>query len=67
MALLLFCATTFAVAPVAGFGWLLMVMGVAQCERERKNMRSLYLATFSLILIYREIPWASLLVTWAAA
>ncbi len=59
--LLLFCVTTYALATVAGFGWLLLAMGVAQCEPERRGTRLLYLAAYALILGYREIPWASLL------
>ena len=51
--LILFCATTYAVAPVEGFGWLLIAMGVAQCEPERRTTRTLYLAAFALILLYR--------------
>ena len=31
-ALLAFCATTYALAPVAGFGWLIATMGLAQCR-----------------------------------
>ena len=54
-ALLLFCATTYAVAPVAGFGWLLLAMGVAQSEGRR--VRWLYLAVFALLVFHREIPW----------
>ena len=63
--LMLFCATTYAVAPVAGFGWLLIVMGLAQCEPQRKAIRSLYLLSFCLILFYKEIPWAYLLIKWS--
>jgi len=59
--LLLFCATTYAVATVEGFGWLLLAMGVAQCDPARRTTRLLYLACFALILFYREIPWAGLL------
>jgi len=59
--LLLFCATTYAVATVDGFGWLLIAMGVAQCPPERGRTRALYLAVFALILCYREMPWLSLL------
>ncbi len=57
--LLIFCATTYAVAPVEGFGWLLVAMGVAQCSDERVRTRALYLTVFALILVYREIPWAT--------
>ena len=61
VALLMFCSTTYAVATVEGFGWLLISMGVAQCEPERRTTRWLYLGAFLLILFYREIPWALLL------
>jgi hypothetical protein len=59
--LIAFCATTYAVATVEGFGWLLISMGVAQCDTHRPRTRLLYLASFALILIYREVPWARLL------
>jgi hypothetical protein len=58
-ALLVFCAATYAIAPVAGFGWLLLAMGVAQCESARRRL--LYLAVFALVVIYREVPWLALL------
>jgi hypothetical protein len=58
-ALLGFCAATYAIAPVAGFGWLLLAMGVAQCESAR--LRALYLAVFALVLFYREVPWLAFL------
>ena len=54
-ALLFFCAGTYAIAPVAGFGWLLLAMGVAQSEGRRT--RWLYLAVFALVIQHREIPW----------
>jgi hypothetical protein len=56
--LLFFCVTTFAIATVEGFGWLLIAMGVAQCSVERQTVRLLYLGTFGLIVFYREVPWA---------
>ncbi len=59
--LLAFCATTYAVAPVEGFGWLLIAMGVAQCGPGWGATRALYAGTFVLILFYREVPWAVLL------
>lgn len=58
--LLLFCVTTYAVAPVAGFGWLLLAMGTAQCA-QRQRLRLLYLAAFAILLVYRELAWATLL------
>jgi len=59
--LILFCVTTYAVATVDGFGWLLIAMGVAQSEVERPRIRTAYLATFALIFFYREIPWLTYL------
>jgi hypothetical protein len=59
--LILFCATTYAVATVEGFGWLLVAMGIAQCAPERAVVRLGYLGAFALILVYREIPWATML------
>jgi hypothetical protein len=63
-ALLLFCATTYALAPVAGFGWLLAAMGLAQCERRQRLLRGSYVAVFILILLYSEFPWTSVLADW---
>jgi hypothetical protein len=54
-----FCATTYAVATVDGFAWLLLAMGVVDCEKPRA--RAGYVLVFALILFYREVPWASLL------
>lgn len=59
--LLFFCATVYAVATVAGFGWLLLTMGVAQSDPERPYLRPLYLGAFLLILLYREVPWVRIL------
>jgi hypothetical protein len=59
--LLVFCATTYAVATVDGFGWLLISLGVAQCRPGRHTTRALYLAAFALVLFYREVPWTTLL------
>jgi hypothetical protein len=51
--LLLFCATTYAIAPVVSFGWLLLAMGLAQCELEASRIRAAYLAVFALLIFYR--------------
>jgi hypothetical protein len=51
--LLLFCASTYAIAPVVSFGWLLLAMGAAQCAPEASRMRVAYLAVFALLLFYR--------------
>ena len=60
--LLLFCWSAYSFGSVTGFGWLLLTMGVAQCDRERKLARFLYLFTFVLILVFARTPWSSLLV-----
>lgn len=60
-ALLTFCAITYAVAPVAGFGWLLLVMGAAQTRDGQVWLRRGYVASFLLVLFYSEVPWAGLL------
>ncbi len=63
--LVVFAATTFAVASVAGFGWLLMTLGLAQCGAERPRARGLYLAAFFLILVYEWVPWSDALAAWS--
>jgi hypothetical protein len=58
--LLAFCVGTYAIAPVAGFGWLLLAMGAAQTEPTQVRTRWLYLAAFALLVVYRELPWLAL-------
>ena len=50
-----FAGLTYAVAPVAGFGWLLAAMGLAQCQREHV-LRLAYVAVFVLVTVYAETP-----------
>ena len=64
VSLLLFCGITYAIAPVAGFGWLLLTMGVALCRPDQRVLRATYVATWFLVLFYSEIPWANLIVNW---
>ena len=52
--LLIFCITTYAVAPVPGFGWLLVSMGLAQCGNNTR-VRVAYICTFFIILFYYEV------------
>lgn len=59
--LIAFCATTYAVAPVPGFGWLLVVMGIAQADERQGWVRPGYLVAWALILAYEYVPWASML------
>jgi hypothetical protein len=60
-AILAFCVVTYAFAPVAGFGWLLLVMGAAQADPEQLWLRRTYVAVFLVVLFYAEVPWAALL------
>ena len=59
--LLLFCWTAYSFGSVTGFGWLLLTMGVAQCDDGRRRARFLYLATLVLVLIYARTPWSNFL------
>jgi hypothetical protein len=56
--LLVFAVTTYAVAPVVGFGWLLMILGITQANRPQDGAwRVGYLAAFVLIRAY-DFPFA---------
>jgi len=59
--LVLFCFITYAVAPVASFGWLLLSMGVVQSERAN-GVHLWYLAAFAALVFYDQVSWAWLLV-----
>jgi len=61
--LLIFCITTYAVAPVPGFGWLLVSMALAQCEK-KMIVRITYIFTFFIILFYYEVPMWRILVDY---
>jgi hypothetical protein len=60
-ALLVFCVTTYALAPVAGFGWLLATMGLAQTRPDQRITAGAYVAAFILVVLYSEIPWTGVL------
>lgn len=59
--LLLFCAGTYLLAPVAGFGWLLLSMGVAQTDPAWRRLRLAYVAVFAFVLLATRWPWLELL------
>lgn len=59
LSLLLFCVGTYAIAPVPGFGWILLSMGATQVP-EKSKLRYLYVACFLLLLFYRENSWRDL-------
>lgn len=56
--LLLFAFTTYAVASVSGFGWLLMAMGAAQTRPSERLARFGYVAGIFVIEAYSLLPWA---------
>lgn len=62
--LLTFCVVTYAFAPVAGFGWLLLIMGLAMCQPDQKRLCVAYVLVYFLILLYSETPWAGLILDW---
>jgi hypothetical protein len=64
VSLLAFCAVTYAFAPVAGFGWLLLTMGLALCEPGAVVLRAVYVASWFLVLLHSEVPWTELLAGW---
>ncbi|MCH2129721.1 MAG: hypothetical protein MK179_11285 [Pirellulaceae bacterium] len=57
--LLLFAVTTYLVAPVKGFGWVLMLLGMGQCQPQQRFFRIAYLVVFLLIQAYTG-PWSRL-------
>jgi hypothetical protein len=59
--LIIFCITTYAVATVEGFGWLLIAMGVAQSDSDKWKIRIAYITAYVLIIFYKEVPWIDLL------
>ena len=59
--LLLFCLITYALAPVAGFGWLLLAMGLTLEGADRGVLRILYVAAWLIVLVYAEVPWAGVI------
>jgi hypothetical protein len=56
LALIVFVLSTYSVATVVGFGWLLIVMGLTQVSFRVKYLRPAYLIMFLLLPIY-EIPF----------
>jgi hypothetical protein len=59
--LAMFALITYATAPVAGFGWLLAAMGLAQCDRRQPALRLMYVAVFVVVTLYSETPLVSAL------
>jgi hypothetical protein len=61
--LIFFAITTYSVATVRGFGWMLMLLGMAQTDEHERKWRLAYLAVFVLIQLY-TLPASSLWETW---
>jgi hypothetical protein len=55
--LLVFCAATYPIAPVAGFGWLLLAIGVSQAPSS-PQWRAAYVGVWVGVLAGTELPWA---------
>ena len=62
--LITFTATTYLAAPVLGFGWLLLVLGLAQCRSTVGHLRVLYVAAFVAVRI-GATPILDLASRWA--
>jgi hypothetical protein len=52
--LILFSVVTYAIAPVAGFGWLLVSMGLAHTKTTETRARLAYFAAFLIVMLYAE-------------
>jgi len=58
--LLLFVFSTYLFAPVIGFGWLMIILGVAQLGPAATRMRLVYLLSIVVLQAYKY-PWPSLI------
>ena len=56
--LLVFCVSTYALAPVVGFGWLLLTMGLASVDPENRTLRATYVTAWLLVLAYLITRWS---------
>lgn len=63
LSLLTFAATTYALANVGGFAWILLIMGLAQVGDDRASWRLGYLGVLGLVILYQLNPMG-LLVAW---
>jgi len=60
LALLAFCVLTYAVAPVAGFGWLLLSMGLTDVPPEERGLQRAYAVALLLVLLFTELDWSAM-------
>lgn len=59
--LIIFILSTYSVAPVLGFGWTLIIMGLVQCEDRYKYVRWLYMGAFVALQVY-NLPFRAILI-----
>lgn len=59
--LMSFCIVIYALAPVRGFGPLILILGLAQVPREQWTLRTTYVVVWFLILFLTEIPRSHLI------
>ena len=57
---MLFALATYSIAPVLGFGWILLVLGVTQRDRRQRLLPVLYLGAFLAVLGFTS-PWADVI------
>jgi hypothetical protein len=60
LSLLGFCVVAYALAPVASFAWLLLVMGLATLDRDQVWLRRAYIGISAVVLLWAELPWSRL-------
>jgi hypothetical protein len=58
--LLIFLFSTYLFAPVIGFGWVLIILGIAQLDSTAARTRLFYLLAFILLQVYKY-PWSTLI------
>ncbi len=57
--LIIFILSTYSVAPVLGFGWTLIIMGLVQCESRYQYVRWPYMGAFVVLQIY-NLPFRAI-------
>lgn len=60
--LLVFTLTTYVAAPVSGFAWILLILGLAQVRLRRAVWRPAYLGVLAVVILYQLDPVNALLV-----
>jgi hypothetical protein len=61
--LITFTVSTYLAAPVLGFGWLLLVLGLAQLRTTASHLRILYVAAFVVVRL-GSTPLIQLVARW---